>query len=103
MSRFLTLRMVLGLSLFLAAGCKTLTGETAGHSLDDAGITATVKTRLAGGNHPGTLTHIGVKTVENTVYLSGLVPNVDDKNRAEVVARGVDGVKNVVNNIEIKP
>jgi len=103
MNRISTARTLLGLSLLLTAGCKTMTGQTAGHSLDDSTITATVKTRLASGNRPGTLTHIGVKTLENTVYLSGIAPNIEEKVRAEVVAREVDGVKNVVNNIEIKP
>jgi len=95
--------MILGLSLFLVAGCKTMTGQTAGHSLDDATITATVKAHLATGDRVGTLTRIGVKTVENTVYLSGLLPSQEEKEKAEVIAVQVEGVKNVVNNIEVHP
>jgi len=103
MDRFLNSCMWLGLLLFFAAGCKTMTGQTAGHSLDDTTITATVKAHLATGDRVGTLTRIGVKTVENTVYLSGILTSQEEKDQAEAVARQVDGVKNVVNNIEIRP
>lgn len=91
------------LSVFLFAGCKTLTGETAGHHLDDAAITTTVKSKVAAQDRLGSLTRIGVKTVESTVYLSGKVTTVEEKNKAEDIARHVDGVKNVVNNIEVQP
>ena len=103
MDRFLNSGMVLGLSLFLAAGCKTMTGQTAGHSLDDTTITTTVKAHLATGDRVGTLTMIGVTTVENTVYLSGILPSQEEKDKAEDIARRVDGAKNVVNNIEVRP
>ena len=95
--------MMLGLTLFLTAGCRTMTGQTAGHSLDDTTITATVKAHLATGDRVGTLTRINVTTVENTVYLSGLLPSQEEKEKAEVIAVQVEGVKNVVNNIEVHP
>lgn len=90
-------------SIFLAAGCKTLTGETAGHHLDDTTITAAIKAKLVTQDRIGSLTRIGVKTVENTVYLSGKVTTPQEKNQVEEIARRTDGVKNVVNDIEVQP
>ena len=95
--------MLPGLFLFLAAGCKTMTGQTAGHHLDDTAITAAVKAQLATKDRVGTLTRVAVTTVESTVYLSGILPTQGEKDGAENIARGVDGVKNVINNIEIRP
>jgi len=50
----------------------------------------------------GALTRIEVKTVENTVYLIGVVPSLDEKNRAEEIARHVDGVRRVVSHIMVQ-
>jgi len=80
-----------------------MTGETAGHNLDDSAITATIKSKLATQDRVGSLTRIGVKTVENTVYLSGKVTTSQEKSQAEDIARHADGVKNVVNDIEVQP
>ena len=88
--------------LAVTAGCKTMTGETAGQNLDDSSITASVKSHLATEERMGTLTQINVKTVANTVYLSGIVSSPLEKTKAEEIARQVNGVKQVVNNIEVK-
>ena len=89
--------------LLMAAGCKTMTGQTAGHNLDDTALTAAVKAQLATKDRVGTLTRIAVTTVESTVFLSGILPTQEEKDRAEAIARGVDGVKSVVDNIELRP
>jgi len=89
-------------ALALTAGCKTMTGETAGQNLDDSAITASVKSHLATQERIGTLTQINVTTVANTVYLSGIVQTAQEKQRAEDIARQVNGVKRVVNNIEVR-
>jgi len=79
-----------------------MTGETAGENVSDASITSAVKAKLAG-ERMGTLTQVNVETVRSTVYLTGVVPTTDDKMRATDVARGVNGVKDVVNNLQIRP
>jgi osmotically-inducible protein OsmY len=94
--------MALGVSIFLTVGCQT-NPQTTGHYIDDTAITTSVKTQLATDGALKTMTQISVKTVENTVYLTGVAPTLQAKNRAEEIARQVDGVHSVVNNLTIQP
>lgn len=87
---------------FLSAGCQALTGKTAGQTVDDATITAEVKTKLVQ-EKAANFTRIDVDTENATVYLTGVVNNVNDKTRAEKLAREVTTVKRVVNNIQVQP
>lgn len=98
-----TFRVAMGLLLAatLALGCTAMTGKTAGENIDDAGITATVKLKLAEVKF-GTVTKIDVDTTRGTVYLSGVVDDTTMKTRATEVAQAVGGVKGVVNNLQIK-
>ena len=86
---------------FALAGCASMTGKTAGQTIDDASITAAVKTKLAA-EKISTLTKIDVDTNLGTVYLSGNVDDVAMKTRAAQLARDVKGVKEVVNNLRVK-
>jgi osmotically-inducible protein OsmY len=84
--------------MLLVTACQSMTGKTAGTTIDDAAITATVKSKLAA-ERVGSLTKIDVDTNRGVVYLNG---NVDDpayRARAAEIAREVEGVRNVVNNI----
>jgi hyperosmotically inducible periplasmic protein len=83
-------------------GCQSTPGQTADRELTDSSVTAKVKTKLTE-DRLGTLTQVKVDTVKNIVYLTGSVPTNDDRARAEQVARTVDGVRNVVNNLEVLP
>jgi hyperosmotically inducible periplasmic protein len=94
--------MALGVSIFLTVGCQT-NPQTTGHYIDDTAITTSVKTQLATDGALKTMTQISVKTVENTVYLTGVAPTLQAKIRAEEIARQVDGVHSVVNNLTIQP
>lgn len=87
----------LALAAFLTA-CTAMTGETAGRNVDDATITTAVKAKLAG-DHPVSLTSVGVETVNGTVYLTGNVRDTADKRRASEIAGSVKGVEKVVNNL----
>ena len=87
------------LAVFLAA-CQTLTGSTAGENIDDARITLAIKTKLAE-EKAATLTRIGVKTVQGTVYLTGVVDNDELKRRAADIANEFEGVREVVNNPKV--
>jgi hyperosmotically inducible protein len=82
-----------------------LTVRTDGHSgsdmADDSAITAKVKTALAG--DPRTKAHqINVETREGEVQLSGFVDTSEAKSTAEDLARAVDNVKSVDNEIDVK-
>ena len=102
MTRISYILLVLGLSTFLTIGCQS-NPQTTGHYIDDAAITTAVKTHLATDGPLKTMTQISVKTVENTVYLTGVAATLQAKNRAEEITRQVEGVQTIVNNITIQP
>ena len=67
----------------------------------NAGLTGRVKTALA--NDVGLKTLIiNVDSDEGIVTLRGSVDTADTKNRAEQVAKKVDGVKSVKNELRVK-
>ena len=82
------------------AGCKTTT--TPGRQVDDATIKAEVKTKLAKDVRLSTLTNVEVNSTNGVVTLAGEVHNIDEKRAAEEVARSVDGVVRVNNNLQVK-
>ncbi|MBK5281891.1 MAG: BON domain-containing protein [Nitrospiraceae bacterium] len=102
MTRTTHILMAVAVSIFLTTGCKS-NPQTTGHYIDDTAITSAVKTHLATDGPLKTMTQISVKTVENIVYLTGVAPTMQAKNRAEEIARQVDGVQTVVNSITVQP
>ena len=86
---------------FVLNGCQAITGETLGQNVDDTTITSTVKTKLAA-EKGSSLTRVSVDTNRGVVHLTGVVTSAGDRTKAEQVARGVGGVKNVVNNLQIQ-
>lgn len=82
-------------------GCQAMTGRTAGQTVDDAGITAAAKTKLAA-DRVSSLTRIDGDTTRGTVYLSGVVESLDQKAQAEQIAAQVGGVNGVVNNLQFQ-
>src|SRR6187551_2323739 len=69
--------------------------------VDDSEITAKVKSALAG--DPRTKAHqINIETRNGVVQLSGFVDNSEAKSTAEELARSVDHVKSVDNEIDVK-
>ena len=93
--------LVLVMVVAVTAGCTSMTGKTAGENVDDASITASVKTKLAA-EKPATLTKVDVDTNKGTVYLTGNVENAAIKARATELARQVAGVREVVNNLKVQ-
>ena len=49
------------------------------------------------------LTRLGVLSRGGVVYLSGFVASADEKARAETLSRSVEGVKRVVDTLEVRP
>jgi len=93
--------LVLTLLVSVTAGCTTMTGKSAGANVDDAMITATVKEKLAA-EKISTLTKIDVDTNKGTVYLTGNVASEDLRVKATQIARQVNGVNEVVNNLKVQ-
>ena len=83
--------------VFTACGCRT-----AGDAYTDARIESEVKARLVAQNDAN-LTRLGVVSSDGTVYLTGGVPSTEEKVRAETVAKGVSGVRRVVNSLDVRP
>ena len=87
--------------MILLAACQSTTGRTLGENIDDSGITAAVKAKLAA-EKLSTLTRIDVDTNQGVVALTGTVQTEALKVRAEQIARQVKGVRDVVNNLRIQ-
>ena len=91
------------LTLVIASGCAvTRSQESAGAYVDDAAITTAVKSAYVG-NKDVDASSIGVETLNGTVMLSGFAKNATEKSTAESVARKVNGVKSVKNQIAVRP
>ncbi len=98
--RRITNGLAAALLLLSLAGCQAMTGKTAGENVDDASITASVKTKLVA-DKAANMTRIDVDTNNGIVYLNGTVPTPQDKAKAEQLARDTKGVKKVVNNLQL--
>ena len=76
--------------------------QTTGAYIDDATITSQVKSRML--DNPNVAgTSISVETLNGTVMLSGFAKNTTEKDTAERIARDVNGVKSVKNQIVVRP
>lgn len=90
-------------SLFVFGACaETSTRESTGQYLDDTGITSKVKAKILQDDQLKVL-QIGVSTYKGVVQLSGFVDTAAMKTRASEVARSVEGVQSVENDLVVKP
>jgi osmotically-inducible protein OsmY len=91
------------LSLVAVSGCAVTRGqETVGAYVDDTAITTAVKSRYVG-NKDVDASSIRVETLNGTVMLSGFAKSDIEKSSAESIARKVNGVKSVKNEIAVRP
>ncbi|MEP6663366.1 MAG: BON domain-containing protein [Verrucomicrobiota bacterium] len=99
----------LGLGLCLGAGVVILntgcagdrTHRSTGVAIDDAAITTKVKTELLADPDVKGLA-VNVETFNGRVQLSGFVDSMAQKNKAAQVARRVNGVQWVKNDLVVK-
>lgn len=92
---------------FAVAGCGTMGGsntdgskKTAGQVVDDATLTSKVKAALLADPDVSGL-KINVDTANGVVKLKGEIKTMVLRKKAESVARGVEGVKSVDNQLVI--
>jgi osmotically-inducible protein OsmY len=86
------------------SACSVVEGKQSGEEyMDDASITTKVKTQLASDVGLTPANQISVETSNRIVQLSGFVDSAAHKAQAESVARGVDGVAGVRNDIIVQP
>ncbi len=91
------------LALLTATGCAVTRGqETVGAYVDDTVITSTVKSRFIEDTQVSAAA-ISVETLNGTVMLSGFAKSNLERNAAETIARRVNGVKLVKNEIAVRP
>jgi osmotically-inducible protein OsmY len=90
-------------ALLTTAGCAVTRGqETVGAYVDATGITTLIKARMAESKLVSA-TSISVETLNGTVMLSGFAKSLTEKSAAESIARGVNNVKSVRNEIVVRP
>lgn len=101
--RHLASAIVAALALLAASGCAVTRGqESVGAYVDDATITTQIKSRFVESKEVDAAS-IRVETLNGTVMLSGFAKNATEKSTAETIARKVNGVKSVRNEIAVRP
>ena len=84
----------------VSLACRT--NQTPESQVNDLRITTEVKAQLAEKLRLSTVTNVNVTTVNGQVTLTGIVESEQMKKRAEQIARGVNGVSRVNNNLQVK-
>jgi osmotically-inducible protein OsmY len=74
--------------------------ETIGDKIDDASITAQVKSSLLS-HHSTSAMHTGVSTTDGVVTLSGVAKNDAEKSLVTKLVTDINGVTSVINNMTI--
>lgn len=92
---------VIVMALLATACASTRTQKSAGEQFDDTVITGRVKAALIA--DPVTKAHqIDVEVFRGVVQLNGFVDSTANRDRATTVARGVSGVAQVRNNLQVQ-
>jgi osmotically-inducible protein OsmY len=92
----------LGFALVVTGCAGNRYERSTGESIDDRATTSRVKSALSSDavyKYPS----VNVSTFKGTVQLSGFVNTKEQKDKAKDIAKGVEGVKEVENNISVKP
>jgi len=82
-------------------GCQSINGKTGGETITDASISTAVQSKLTA-DRVSNFTRVDVDTERGTVNLSGVVQSAEQKARASELARQVNGVKRVNNNLQVQ-
>lgn len=96
----------IGLTVCLLVAAPVIGGcagadRSAGQTVDDAAITAKVKSQLLSSPEVSGL-NVNVTTYRGQVQLSGYVSSTQQRQTAEQIARNVEGVKSVSNDLIVK-
>jgi len=101
------LRVIAKMAVFLGLlaafqGCSTSQShESTGQYVDDSVVTSKVKTAIVNDMALKGF-QINVKTYQGVVQLSGFVDSAQNANKAAELARGVNGVTDVKNDLIVK-
>ena len=101
-ARALAFAALAGITI-VTAGCSVARNQqTVGSYVDDTGFTTAVKSKMAEDKSVAA-TAISVETLNGTVQLSGFAKSQTEKNTAETIARNTKNVRDVRNNIVVRP
>ena len=104
MSQLMTALALTGLLAGPIVACASSSSpprESTGEYIDDATISTKVRAQLIGDKDLN-LFQIDVETFKGVVQLSGFVSSAAAKSRASTVVSGIQGVKQVRNNLIVK-
>lgn len=90
---------LLVIAVTLCAGCRL--NETPEQQINDAAIATAVKAKLASGLGLSTITNVSVNVTNAVVTLSGQVGSEEARRKAEEIARSVQKVVKVNNNVQV--
>ncbi|GAA0492658.1 MULTISPECIES: BON domain-containing protein [unclassified Pigmentiphaga] len=99
--RTLLVAGIIGTATVMGGCTSTRTHQSAGEYASDAAITAKVKAALVSAKDVSAA-DVNVETFRRTVQLSGFVNSQAEASRAVEVARGVEGVQSVRNDLRVK-
>jgi hyperosmotically inducible protein len=101
-TRAIALAILTGLTL-ATSGCAVMRGQTdVGTYVDDRTIGTSVKAKLLEDKQTGGMS-INVDTLNGTVALSGFAKTQAEKDRAGQIAAATKGVREVRNNLVVRP
>lgn len=101
--RFTLAAALTSIAVFTTAGCAVTRGqESVGAYVDDSAITTAVKARFIE-NKLVDAGAISVETLNGTVMLSGFAKSSTERGTAESLTWKVNGVKQVKNEIAVRP
>ena len=101
-ARALAFALVAGATI-VSTGCSVMRGqETTGAYVNDAEITTAVKAKFVE-DKTVDAGAIKVETLNGTVALSGFAKSNAEKTQAESIARNTKGVREVRNNLVVRP
>jgi hyperosmotically inducible periplasmic protein len=100
--RILAIALVTGFTL-VSTGCAVIRGqETPGAYVDDAATTTAIKAKMIE-DKTVDAGAINVQTLNGAVALNGFAKSGAEKTRAEQIARSTKGVREVRNNLIVRP
>ena len=95
--------LIAAAAIAVTSGCAVTRGqESVGAYVDDAAISTTVKAKMVE-NKDVDAAAIKVDTLNGEVMLSGFAKSATEKTTAERIAKDVNGVKAVKNQIVVRP
>jgi hyperosmotically inducible protein len=101
MFRAMSVLAIAAMISVVSLGCQSTMGKSAGDTVSDASISTSVQSKLTA-ERMSNFSRIDVDTERGVVNLSGVVETAEQKAKAAEIARQVNGVKRVNNNLQIQ-